>query len=319
MTTAVSAAPTDRPEADQWRGEPIAATRSAVRPAEPDSWSRALGWFSIGLGVAQIAAPRAMARLIGVPDDHTTRNTMLALGLRELTSGVGILSRPESSAWRWSRVGGDIMDLALLGRALETDGADRERVLAATAAVVGVTLLDVLASRSVGDAGPASDTRQAAAARTQPVIRTITINHAPDEVYRFWRNFENLPRFMQHLESVEVLDDRRSHWKAAAPAGRTVEWDAEITEDRPGELIAWRSLEGADISHSGRVRFLKAPGDRGTEVHVELHYDPPAGKLGTAVAKLFGEEPGQQVDRDIRRFKQVMETGEVVLSREPTP
>ncbi len=316
MTTAVPEAPTYRPAPDRWNGV-TAAPRSAGRPAEPDSWSRALGWFSIGLGVAQIVAPGTMARLIGVPDDRSSRNTMLALGLRELTSGVGILAQPDSSAWLWSRVGGDIMDLALLGRAFEADGADRGRVAAATAAVAGVTLLDVLASRRVSDAAPTSEAQREAAARTEPVIRSITINQTPDEVYRFWRNFENLPRFMEHLESVQVVDDRRSHWKASAPAGQSVEWDAEITEDRPGELIVWRSLGGADVSNSGRVRFVTAPGGRGTEVHVEVRYDPPGGKLGTVVAKLFGEEPGQQVDSDIRRFKQVMETGEVVLSREP--
>jgi uncharacterized membrane protein len=146
------------------------------------------------------------------------------------------------------------------------------------------------------------------------VRKSITVNRSADEVYGFWRNFENLPRFMQHLESVQMTGGRRSHWKAKAPADTTVEWDAETTEDRPNELIAWRSVEGADVPNEGVVRFVRAPGGRGTEIHVDLRYDPPAGKLGSLVAKLFGDEPGQQVDGDLRRFKQVLEIGEVVYS-----
>jgi uncharacterized membrane protein len=146
------------------------------------------------------------------------------------------------------------------------------------------------------------------------VQQALTVRRPREEVYRFWRDFENLPRFMSHLESVEVTGDRRSHWRAKAPAGAPVEWDAELVEDRPNELIAWRSLEGAQVSNSGFVRFQDAPGDRGTEVQVALRYDPPAGPLGRLVAKLFGDEPHQQVASDLRRFKQVMELGEVVVS-----
>jgi uncharacterized membrane protein len=119
---------------------------------------------------------------------------------------------------------------------------------------------------------------------------------------------------MRHLESVSVGADGRSHWVAKAPAGRTVEWDAETTEDVPNERIAWRSLEGADVRNQGSVEFAPAPGGRGTEVRVTLEYDPPFGKLGSKIAMLFREEPGQQVYDDLRHFKQVMETGEIVLS-----
>ena len=146
------------------------------------------------------------------------------------------------------------------------------------------------------------------------VRKSVTVNRPADEVYAFWRNLENLPRFMKNLESVQMTGGRRSHWKAKAPAGTTVEWDAETTEDRPNELIAWRSVEGADVPNAGVVRFVAAPGGRGTEIHVDLRYDPPAGKLGALFAKLFGDEPGQQVDGDLRRFKQVLEVGEVLYS-----
>jgi len=147
------------------------------------------------------------------------------------------------------------------------------------------------------------------------VQHSLTIKRTPEECYRYWRSFENLPRFMTHLISVHAVDDRRSHWtaKAPAPLGQ-VEWDAEIIQDTPNELISWRSLRDADVDNAGSVRFRPAPGGRGTEITVELNYEPPAGRLGRMIAKLMGEEPGQQIKDDLRKFKQIMETGEVVLS-----
>jgi uncharacterized membrane protein len=146
------------------------------------------------------------------------------------------------------------------------------------------------------------------------VKAAVTVKGSPDEVYAFWHDFEKFPTFMGHLESVQSTGGGRSHWKAKAPAGKTVEWDAEVTEDQPGERIAWRSLEGADVDNSGVVRFAPAPGDRGTEVRLEMAYEQPGGPLGKVVSKLFGEEPKQQVNDALRRFKQVYETGEVVRS-----
>lgn len=146
------------------------------------------------------------------------------------------------------------------------------------------------------------------------VTKSVTINGPREAVYHFWRQFGNLPQFMAHVQSVVSTGDKRSHWVVAAPGGQTVEWDAELVEDRPNEVIAWRSLEGSDIRHEGSVRFKQAPADRGTEVHVDLRYDAPAGRTGAAIAKLFGEEPTQQLRDDLRRLKQVMETGEVVRS-----
>jgi len=141
--------------------------------------------------------------------------------------------------------------------------------------------------------------------------KSITINRTAEDLYRFWRDFEHLPRFMKHLDSVSVSSDRRSHWIAHGPADTHVEWDAEITEDRPNELIAWRSLAGADLDNAGTVRFQPATGGRGTVVRVTLDYRPPAGALGLAVAKLFGEAPQQQIEGDLRRFKNIMEAGEI--------
>jgi len=143
------------------------------------------------------------------------------------------------------------------------------------------------------------------------VTRAVTIDKPLEELYAFWRRFDNLPRFMQHLEAVTVIDDMRSHWVAKAPFGHTVEWDAEIINEIPNELIAWRSTEGAQIPNAGSVRFQAAPGGRGTEIIVTLEYNPPAGVVGALVAKIWGEEPNQQVADDLRHFKSLMEAGEI--------
>jgi uncharacterized membrane protein len=142
------------------------------------------------------------------------------------------------------------------------------------------------------------------------VEKSVVVNRPVREVYRFWRNFENLPRFMDHLEAVTVIDETRSHWVAKAPAGTRVEWDAVIHNEIEDELIAWRSLPGSDVSNAGSVHFTPLGDGSQTEVRVVLSYDPPAGKVGAAVAKLLGEEPSKQVEDDLRRFKQVMEAAE---------
>jgi uncharacterized membrane protein len=150
------------------------------------------------------------------------------------------------------------------------------------------------------------------------VEKSIVIHRSPAELYRFWRNFSNLPRIMDHLESVTEFDRSRSRWVAKAPIGTTVEWDAEIITDKKDELISWRSLEKADVTNTGSVHFIVTPDGRGTEVRVMLQYHPPGGKLGAAVAKLFGEEPSQQIQEDLQRFKEVMETGEFLKSEQPS-
>ena len=299
--------------------------------AKPDAERLAtfLGWFSIGLGLAEVAAPRTVAQWIGVRDDDRNCGILRAMGLREIASGVGILTRPQPAGWVWSRVGGDVMDLSLLGAALTSDRSQRGRVTAATAAVAGITVLDAFCAEQLSEGSQGGQTGSSTASggalarltslapsmsRTIHVRKAITIGKPAEELYRFWRNLENLPRVMRYLESVRKIDDRRSHWTAKAPFNRTVEWDAEITEDQANRRLAWRSLPGADVDNEGSVEFERAPGGRGTVVHVELRYDPPGGVVGATIAKLFGKEPSQQVQEDLRAFKQVMEVGEVVLS-----
>lgn len=146
------------------------------------------------------------------------------------------------------------------------------------------------------------------------VQRSITVNMPREQLFQIWRNFENLPRFMKHLQYVDVDEatgGKRSHWVTKAPFGRQVAWDAEITEERENEFIAWRSLPGSIVQISGSVHFMEAPNTQGSIVHVSMQYNPPAGSLGAAIARIFGEEPGQQLREDLRNFKAMMETGEI--------
>jgi uncharacterized membrane protein len=276
--------------------------------------AKGLGWLSIGLGLAQILAPRGFARLVGIGGDARASSATRAVGVRELVCGIGILAVPRPTGFLWARVAGDVMDLVLLGRSLDTRKADRSRVITSMAAVAGAFVVDGLAA--VRASRTRAGTGRAELRRGIQVAKAITVNRSPEDVYGFWRDLQNLPRFMAHLESVEQLDATRSRWRAKAPAGMTVEWEAVLVSDRPNELLAWRSVEGSSVTHSGRVRFAAAPGGRGTEIKVDLRYRAPGGRIGAAIAKLFGEEPGQQIDGDLRRLKQVMETGDVVIAKE---
>jgi uncharacterized membrane protein len=149
------------------------------------------------------------------------------------------------------------------------------------------------------------------------VGRSVTIDRPRQELYAFWRDFTRLPLFMHNIKSVAVIDGVRSHWVVAAAAGKTVEWDSTITADEPGRLIAWRSAEGASVRNSGQVEFRDSPDGRGTVVTVTLTYDPPGGSIGKLIATLFQKEPKVQARQDLRRFKQLMETGEIPTAAPP--
>lgn len=263
--------------------------------------ARGLGWFSFGLGLTELLAPSLIARISGVSEERT--GLIRLYGLREIASGIAIFSQENPAAGVWSRVAGDALDLASLGAAATNPDANRGRITFATANVLAVTALDLVCARQLSTGNKGIQARA-----------SCIVNREPQEVYQFWRRFENLPRFMKHLESVEETLEGRSRWVAKGPAGTTVEWDAVIVADDPGRVITWRSLEGSDVDNAGAVRFETAAGGRGTIVRVSLQYNPPGGVLGKTVAQLFGEEPEQQLDDDLRRFKQMMEVGEVVVS-----
>ena len=284
---------------------------------QSDNLATALAWFSIALGVSELAAPETMARVAGLP--RSSVPTLRVLGAREIGHGISILAAPNRPTPVWSRVAGDAIDLAVMFSAFGSDEAEPGRLSAAIAAVAGVTALDVFcASRLSGSGtGERSDGSREWLQRGVRVEQVTTVNRPIEDVYHFWQNFENFPRFMRHLESVQQLSGPLSRWRATGPAGMTVEWEAEVLEAREHEWIAWRSLDGADVPNSGSVRFQRAPGARGTEVRVQLQYHPPAGALGKGIAWLFGEEPSQQIHEDLHRAKQLLETGEVPLSEGP--
>ncbi len=220
-----------------------------------------------------------------------------------------------------------------LGAALVTYGIRRRDSAGAIAAILGGAFVlrgatgtcpvyramgvstggaDALLDRSRGDVTGRAATVNAR--KAVKVERTVSIETDRQALYEFWRNFENLPRFMEHLESVRVQSPTRSHWIAKAPAGTTVEWNAEIINDVPGSLIAWKSAPGTEVPNAGSVHFSDAPAGRGAIVKVVMDVEPPAGKLGFVIAKLFGEDPDRQVREDLRKFKQLMETGEITTS-----
>lgn len=207
---------------------------------------------------------------------------------------------------------------ALVGGALALYGLGRAPGGLLLTAIGGAMVYRGLTGKSLAyKALGLTSTTAGALPEPKPVTveRAVTIQKPRDELYRYWRSFQNLPTFMQHLESVTVTDDTHSHWVAKAPLGTQVEWDAEITEDRPGELIAWRSAEGAQVPNSGRVEFRDSTGGRGTVVRVNMEYAPPGGTLGALAALVTGEEPRKQVADDLRDFKALMETGEVPTTR----
>jgi uncharacterized membrane protein len=209
-----------------------------------------------------------------------------------IAAGAGLaaygLSRLKSNGWLYAGLGG-----LLLRR--------------------GVTAhCDLYEAVGINTAGTADDTRAALRGpRGANVLESVTINRPIELLYRFWRNLENLPQFMHHLESVDKVTDTISHWRAKGPAGRIVEWDAEIFNEIPNKLIAWRSLEGADVVSAGSVNFDAAADGRGTRVTVHLQYSPLGGKMGAAIAKLFGADAETEIREDLRRFKQLLEAGEV--------
>ena len=267
-----------------------------------------LGWFSIGLGLVEVLAPRTVERFLGIKHHGFLLRIM---GLREIVSGMGILAGRRPASWLWARVGGDAIDMAGLGMALSSDTAKPVNIGLASAAVAGITVLDIRCAQELSR----NNNDAALSARTIEVRKSIQINCSPAAVYKFWRSFQNLPRFMSNVESVDTLSDNRSHWCVRGPVGKRIEWDAEITEEEENRLIAWRSLAGAQVENWGTVRFETAPGGRGTHVRVHLQYNPPGGIFGASVAKLFGREPQQQVHEDLHHLKQIMETGEIITTK----
>jgi uncharacterized membrane protein len=281
----------------QWKN----AVTERASDIDESTLSNTLAWVSFGIGAAELLAPKALGRAIGVGDRPTI---MRLLGAREIATGIGLMSGKAPGFWAWARVAGDVMDLALLGAAARSPTGDTKRIAAAASAVLGVAALDVYSSRRLSE----SDAIETPAV---DIIESLSINASPEEVYSYWKNFENLPSFMRHLESVSVVDESISHWVAKAPMGTSVEWDARLVVDEPNRRLGWETLEDSSIQHEGLVSFEESGNGRGTIVRVEMSYEPPAGHVGATLARLLGDEPRVQILEDLRRLKQLIETGEV--------
>lgn len=269
----------------------------------PEQIATGLGWFSFGLGLAEVLAPRLMSRVIGAREDHST--LLRIFGVREMAAGAMILSGMRTAGC-WSRVAGDALDLACLGKLLATPGSDKGRAIFATVDVAGVTALDAVTAWNLTRSGSGSfDAR---------LERSIVVNKSPEECYAFWRDYQNnTPKYMAHVESVQESPAGRQHWVVKGPAGMRIEFDAELTADQPGKCVSWHTLEGSDLVHSGSVHFDPAPGGRGTVVRLTMYYSPSTLLSGgMAVAQILGKAPEVEMYKDLRRFKQILETGEVV-------
>ena len=210
-----------------------------------------------------------------------------------------------STPWLAAGLGlGSAVSAWLFTRSVVARGKRARAFKIASATTLGVTVLDALLLAY-----------EAGLTKPRPIgaKTSITIRRSRDELYAYWRNLGNMPLFMRHVKSVTETNGH-SVWRARGPAGVRAEWEAEIVADRPGERIAWRSLENAAVAHHGSVVFRDAPGDRGTEVHLELAFEPPAGAIGRSIGRMFQAVPEQSLKNDLRRLKQIMETGEIVHS-----
>jgi uncharacterized membrane protein len=269
---------------------------------------KGLGGASLGLGLSEVLAPGKVAAVAGIDETSRSRFVIRALGLRECGHAAALLFG--SNKLVWTRVVGDALDLTLLGAALAKSSNGRRRRGAASAvALAGIGAADLYAALRTNR----HDGRHANGSHHRSLRAAVTVRRPPEDAYRFWRDLENLPSFMHHLQSVTESGDR-SHWVANAPLGQSVQWDAHLTADEPNKRIAWQSLPGSLVEHGGSVEFSPAPDDNGTEVRVTISYRLPAGVLGKVAATAFGESPEQQVNDDLRRFKQILETGQVLRS-----
>jgi uncharacterized membrane protein len=251
---------------------------------------------------------RAAADVSRVTDVHAADHRE---NLGQLERLVSIVTGGALAVYGLKRRGASGIGIALLGAELVRRGASGHCLMYEA---LGLNTTEVARILPRGDV-VVSRAATVNARRAIKIERFVTVQVPPEELYAFWRNFENLPRFMQHLDSVSVIDDRHSRWVAKLPGGRTVTWTAEIVNDIPNVLIAWKTVGSPDVAHAGSVHFRKAPYDRGTELQVVFDYEPPGALLISQVARLFGHAPDALVRDDLRRFKELMESSSRGQSR----
>jgi uncharacterized membrane protein len=268
--------------------------------------ARSLGILSLALGAGALLMPGGLARLGGL-DPH--RRLLPWVGLRELAAGVGLMSSRNPTPWLWSRVVGDGMDLAVILGSLLSGRNPRRLSAGVTAAVVGaITAIDV--RECLRSARSSANSRQGSAPDAL-ISASIIVSKTSQECYDFWRDPENMTRISPMVESVTVLDSRTSRWCIRSPLGQRIEWDSKITGEIAGERLSWRSVDGGGLYYAGVIRFERATGDRGTLVSLSAHLRVPGGSAGIGLAKLLGTNPRSEIREDLRRFKQLLETGEI--------
>jgi uncharacterized membrane protein len=277
--------------------------RASARATQMLPGPDALGWLSIGLAAAAVFAPRSVGRITGLGD----RTSLLRLvGLRELASGLGLLTQENKTPWLAARVAGDVMDLAIALSAAGPDNPLRGRVFA-TLGVVGV-----IAAADLSACGRAASGRNSTEAYLHGAI---VVNKPAQECYEFWRDVKNLPKFMHLVESVQPVDDRHTSWKVRGPGDVKLQWNTELMADEPARRLAWRARQDSGLQHTATVRFQSAKGIRGTLVTVVAQYHAAAGTAVVGVRKLLGSDPESLLREDLRRFKNLIEAGEVPSTR----
>ena len=279
--------------------------------ASGERLARGLGWFSIGLGLAEAVAGGRLSRSLGM---EKRAGLVRVFGLREVASGVAILAQGNPAPGVWARVGGDALDLAALGFALPGAAGKQGRIGAALAAVAGITALDVVCAQQLGGAAGGAG----APARGIGATRTLTIGKPADELYHLWREPQTLPRVMAGTADVVATGAGQAQWRLSGPLGRALEWETRIVEERPGELVRWESMPGAAVRNEGSASFRPGPAGWGTEVTLRVRLDPPGGLLAAAAALLPGGAQRIAVAKALRRFQNLAETGEIPAT-EPQP
>lgn len=264
--------------------------------------ARKVGWLSIGLGVTELVAPRAFARVTGISRGHL--ETRLN-GVRKVAAGVGILRQPVRAVGSVTQLGGNLIALAKLrnaGLLSEPREPKRGRRVLTVAAIAGGTVVGAICVKKLtGSNGHrARSIRHSASA---------SINSTREQCYSYWHDPQNLPNFFKHLKTVRSIGDGRAEWVAEAPDGKEMSWTMEVTEDVPNQQIAWRSVGGGAFAQMGSVRFEPIGAGKGTIVRVHMQHEIPAG--GTWFAKLLGSDPGLFLRKSLLRFKQLIETGEI--------
>lgn len=275
--------------------------------------ARGLGYFSIGLGLTEVAATDKLAESIGIAD--LPLGVMRVMGIREIANGIGILAAPREPRWMWSRVAGDAIDLTLLLLALVSPRTSRKRLTGALVAVAGVTLLDAVCARLLSRRPYRKVSRKwLTGGRGLRIQKSISINSSPADLYRFCREPSNLARIATSVQSVTADGDRQLRWRVRRPGESPIEWRTQIIDDRPNELISSRLLDSAPIEVSGSIRFSPGPDNRGTIVRVEILRRPLTAGIGTSL-QVLGSRMEFYVSEALRRLKALMETGEIPTTK----